>query len=75
MKILNFRKYSVCPMALGLLLTCGPLLAQQQSADPKAGARPRAEAKDVAIPSCMERLALTPQQQDTGQGDCSPIRC
>lgn len=64
MKNLNFRKFSLCPTVLGLLLACGPLLAQQQPAALKAAAGPKEETKDVAIPTCLERVTLTAQQQD-----------
>jgi hypothetical protein len=63
-RMTNDRALPLCAMTLGLLVMSGPAFAQQQSADPKARSRPRAEAKEVAIPTCLDRLTLTQQQQD-----------
>lgn len=60
----DYRTLTLCAMAWGFLVLSGPAFAQQQSADPKPRSRPRAEAKDAAIPTCLDRLTLTQQQQD-----------
>lgn len=75
-KMKNDCVLPMCAMAFGFLVINSPVFAQKQTANPeerprpqteaKQSASPRTEAKDVAaIPSCLEGLTLTQQQQDS----------
>ncbi|MEO8494572.1 MAG: hypothetical protein ABI614_05855 [Planctomycetota bacterium] len=58
----DFRRFALSGMAVAVVsvLTLAPALAEDPAVKPRLQAPPH----DVAIPSCLESLSLSPQQQD-----------
>lgn len=62
---MNYRNFSLSAMGLAAagILTLAPAFAQDP-ARPGVGLPPKAVSNSTAIPTCLEQLKLTPQQQE-----------
>ena len=62
---MNYRMFSLSSMALAVasVLTIAPAFAQPP-AQKAVAPLPKAASNDVAIPPCLEKVALSQQQQD-----------
>jgi hypothetical protein len=63
-KLKNYHTLSLCVMSWMLVVLGGPVFAQQKAAGPEPRSRLEPESKEAAIPTCLETLTLTQQQQD-----------
>lgn len=65
---MNFRVFSIGAMAWAVAgaVSLAPVSAQERAA--QVGLPPKAAAANVGIPSCLESLTLTPQQQEQIKG-------